>query len=70
LRAGMRERCMASPMFRPEVIAQGVVEALRVMWRRWCAGLPAEAFDVSQTQQMKAPIGESTLVPDAQAIHD
>jgi predicted O-linked N-acetylglucosamine transferase (SPINDLY family) len=47
LRSGMRERCERSPMFRPAQIAQGVSEALRVMWRRWCAGLPAESFEVT-----------------------
>ncbi len=49
LRAGMRERCEGSPMFRPAQIADGVSEALRVMWRRWCAGLPAESFEVQET---------------------
>ncbi|WP_233865309.1 tetratricopeptide repeat protein [Paraburkholderia adhaesiva] len=47
LRATMRERCLASPMFQPDVIAQSVSRALRTMWQRWCAGLPAETFDVS-----------------------
>jgi predicted O-linked N-acetylglucosamine transferase (SPINDLY family) len=49
LRAGMRERCERSPMFRPAQIAEGVSEALRVMWRRWCSGLPAESFEVKET---------------------
>ncbi|MGF6569895.1 putative O-linked N-acetylglucosamine transferase (SPINDLY family) [Paraburkholderia sp. GAS333] len=49
LRAGMRERCENSPMFRPAEIADGVSTALRVMWRRWCAGLPAESFEVKET---------------------
>ncbi|KQR79597.1 hypothetical protein ASG35_06825 [Burkholderia sp. Leaf177] len=46
LRAGMRERCAASPMFQPEIIAKGLSNALREMWRRWCAGVeptPIEA---------------------------
>jgi len=47
LRAGMRERCAQSPMFQPEAVAQGVSQALRVMWRRWCDGLPAESFEVA-----------------------
>jgi predicted O-linked N-acetylglucosamine transferase (SPINDLY family) len=46
LRAGMRERCMQSPMFRPDRVAAGASDALRVMWRRWCDGLPAESFDL------------------------
>jgi predicted O-linked N-acetylglucosamine transferase (SPINDLY family) len=47
LRATMRERCLASPMFQPDFIAQSVSRALRTMWQRWCAGLPAETFDVT-----------------------
>lgn len=50
LRAGMRERCAQSPMFRPEAVAQGMSRALRVMWRRWCEGLPAESFEISEVQ--------------------
>jgi predicted O-linked N-acetylglucosamine transferase (SPINDLY family) len=58
LRIGMRERCMHSPMFRPDMIATGVSAALRVMWRRWCDGLPAESFDVSHH------VGQAALHPD------
>ncbi|TAM06621.1 MAG: tetratricopeptide repeat protein [Paraburkholderia sp.] len=47
LRATARERCLASPMFQPDVVAQSVSRALRTMWQRWCAGLPAETFDVT-----------------------
>jgi predicted O-linked N-acetylglucosamine transferase (SPINDLY family) len=54
LRSDMRARCEKSPMFRPDVIADGVVRALRVMWRRWCDGLPAESFDVSQHQTQES----------------
>lgn len=46
IRTGLRERCMASAAFRPDVVAAGVSRALRIMWERWCAGLPAAAFDV------------------------
>jgi predicted O-linked N-acetylglucosamine transferase (SPINDLY family) len=49
LRAGMRERCERSPMFQPAQLAEGVSEALRVMWRRWCEGLPAVSFEVKET---------------------
>jgi predicted O-linked N-acetylglucosamine transferase (SPINDLY family) len=51
LRAGMRARCEASPMFNPDLIATGFTQALRVMWRRWCEGKPAEMFDVSELAQ-------------------
>ena len=47
VRAGLRERCERSPLRRPEVIAAGLESALRTMWQRWCAGLPAETFEVS-----------------------
>jgi predicted O-linked N-acetylglucosamine transferase (SPINDLY family) len=54
LRSSMRERCEQSPMFRPERIAEGMSRALRVIWRRWCAGLPAETFEVAEEQPLHA----------------
>jgi predicted O-linked N-acetylglucosamine transferase (SPINDLY family) len=51
LRSGMRARCEASPMFNPELIATGFTQALRVMWRRWCDGKPAQTFDASELAQ-------------------
>ena len=48
LRSDLRARCQQSPMFHPEVIAESATRAMRIMWRRWCDGLPAESFDVSQ----------------------
>jgi predicted O-linked N-acetylglucosamine transferase (SPINDLY family) len=65
LRAGMRERCMQSPMFRPEMIAAGASEALRVMWRRWCNGLPAESFDVYDAARTDERSAGSPVVADA-----
>ncbi len=49
LRTGMRERCAGTPMFQPERIAQSVSQALRTMWRRWCADQPAESFEVESS---------------------
>jgi predicted O-linked N-acetylglucosamine transferase (SPINDLY family) len=46
LRMGMRERCLASPAFHPDGVAASLSRALRTMWQRWCAGLPAAAFDI------------------------
>jgi len=46
IRAGLRGRFAKSAMGRPPVVAAGVERALRIMWRRWCAGLSAESFDV------------------------
>lgn len=48
LRAGMRARCEEAPNGRPEVIAAAVERAFRIMWERWCAGLPPESFTVDR----------------------
>jgi len=47
IRAGLRERFANSAMGQPAVVAAGVERALRIMWRRWCAGLPPESFEIS-----------------------
>jgi predicted O-linked N-acetylglucosamine transferase (SPINDLY family) len=44
IRSGLRERFAKSPISHPEVIAASMAEAFRIIWRRWCAGLPPEAF--------------------------
>ncbi len=49
LRAGMRRRWESSPGRDPAVLAASLDEALRRMWRRWCAGLPPESFEVPAT---------------------
>ncbi|QYD69176.1 tetratricopeptide repeat protein [Paraburkholderia edwinii] len=59
LRAGMRARCEASPMFKPDLIATAFTQALRVMWRRWCEGKPAEMLDMSE-------IARAATTPGAQ----
>lgn len=46
LRASMRELLARSALGQPEVIAIGLEGALRAMWQRWCAGLPAATFEV------------------------
>jgi predicted O-linked N-acetylglucosamine transferase (SPINDLY family) len=48
LRAGMRERCTHSAVFRPEVIANALSRALRIMWRRWCEEMPPASLDATQ----------------------
>ncbi|MBY0575519.1 MAG: tetratricopeptide repeat protein [Gallionellaceae bacterium] len=48
IRAGLREHFAKSAMCQPAMIAAGVSCALRIMWQRWCAGLPAESFEVRQ----------------------
>ena len=59
LRTGLRERCMASAAFRPEVVAAGLSRALRVMWQRWCESLPPVAFAVS-AEDAFAATGDTT----------
>ena len=44
VRAGLRERLEQSPGGQPALIAAHLEAALGHMWRRWCAGLPAESF--------------------------
>ncbi|WP_426147310.1 hypothetical protein, partial [Polaromonas sp. DSR2-3-2] len=46
-RSGLRKRFAQSAAGRPEVIAAGLERALRSMWQRWCAGLPAASFAVN-----------------------
>jgi predicted O-linked N-acetylglucosamine transferase (SPINDLY family) len=46
VRSGLRERCAATPLRRPETIADAVDAALRHMWRRWCEHLPARSFSI------------------------
>ena len=46
VRGNLRERIKQSAIGQPEMVAAGVECALRTMWQRWCAGLPAESFDV------------------------
>ncbi|WP_324779473.1 tetratricopeptide repeat protein [Thiobacillus sedimenti] len=58
LRAGMREHLAQSPLRRPELLAAGLDLALREMWRRWCAGLPADTFEVS-LDKLDATMGET-----------
>jgi predicted O-linked N-acetylglucosamine transferase (SPINDLY family) len=47
LRAGLRARWQHSPARRPEAIATAFDTAVRHMWTRWCADLPAESFHAS-----------------------
>jgi len=44
LRSGLRERWVQSPGRRADVVARSFEAALRHMWKRWCANLPAASF--------------------------
>jgi hypothetical protein len=50
IRAGLRERFSESALGRPDLIAAGLERALRIMWQRWCAGMPTESFEVPQNE--------------------
>lgn len=52
LRASMRERFNASVVGHPVVAAAGLERALRLMWERWCAGLPPESMRVRLSDLM------------------
>jgi protein O-GlcNAc transferase len=47
VRSGLRQRCEQSPIRSPKLIAAGLEQALRTMWRRRCAGLPTETFETT-----------------------
>jgi predicted O-linked N-acetylglucosamine transferase (SPINDLY family) len=47
LRVALRTRHSLSPGGQPALIAAHIEAALRHMWRRWCAGLPAASFHSS-----------------------
>lgn len=47
IRSEMRKRCLHSPIHQPQRVAQSLERALRTMWQRWCAGLPAAGFSVA-----------------------
>lgn len=46
LRSGMRVRWQNAPLRQPSTVARGIESAVRLMWRRWCQGLPAEHLDI------------------------
>lgn len=47
IRSGLRERFRQSAIGQPALVTAALERAFRIMWRRWCAGLPAEAFEVT-----------------------
>ncbi len=62
LRAGLRERLNQSPVGRPAIVAAGLDRAWRIMWQRWCAGLPAQAFEIT-LQDLSIETSEINLKP-------
>jgi protein O-GlcNAc transferase len=47
LRAGLRTIRLENPHSQPDLLARCFASAFRAVWRRWCAGLPAESFEVT-----------------------
>lgn len=59
IREGLREHFANSAAGRPELIAASLARALRIMWQRWCAGMPATSFEVTRQEIENAlPKGE------------
>ncbi len=54
IRAGLRQRIADSAVGQPDLVAASLERALRIMWRRWCAGLPAESFEVTRQELVDA----------------
>ena len=50
LRAGLRARWQDAPARNAAFVAAGMELALRRMWQRWCAGLPAQGFQITAEQ--------------------
>ncbi len=61
IRNTLRDRFNASAMGQPELIAKGVEQALRIMWKNWCTGLPAKPFEVT----LKSDEIEEKNAPDS-----
>jgi protein O-GlcNAc transferase len=48
VRAELRARCDRSIIRKPTIVAEGFEKALRTMWMRWCACLPAQSFSSNE----------------------
>lgn len=76
IRASLRQRFADSAPGHPEQIAQGLLTAVRLMWQRWCDGLPTQAIPLSSLNSATAKEGHLLLdantgtIADAQADAD
>ena len=50
----LRTHWLNTPARQPAVVASGLERAFRRMWRQWCAGLPAESFELSAPESAGA----------------
>ncbi|MBC3880293.1 tetratricopeptide repeat protein [Undibacterium sp. LX40W] len=48
IRKNLRSRCLASPKFQPDRIANYLASALKQMWLNWCSGMPLDAFEIPE----------------------
>ncbi|MDD2919863.1 tetratricopeptide repeat protein [Rhodoferax sp.] len=46
LRTGLRKRMSDAPLRQPETVAKWMSHAFRMMWHRWCAGLPVQHLEM------------------------
>lgn len=60
MRASMRERFTNSLVGYPGITAAGAEHAFRLMWQRWCAGLPPEHLKVRLSDLSNASNEETT----------
>ena len=44
-----------APLRQPACVARGLEQAVRLMWQRWCAGLPAEHFEIKPSAVLGLP---------------
>ncbi|MBL0042597.1 MAG: tetratricopeptide repeat protein [Xanthomonadales bacterium] len=51
IRSSLRHRLEASPLRKPELIAQAFEQATRIMWQRWCRRDNVENIDITQPTQ-------------------
>jgi predicted O-linked N-acetylglucosamine transferase (SPINDLY family) len=52
VRRELRKSFAKSALGQPALVTAGLERALRIMWQRWCAGLPPEAFDVASAERV------------------
>jgi protein O-GlcNAc transferase len=54
LRQRLRQTMKDSVLLHPEWIAANLTKAIRVVWRRWCEGLPPVSIDVSEPNALES----------------
>ena len=47
IRTSIRSTITASPLMDASLIARGLEQALKIMWKRWCENLPVERFEIA-----------------------